>query len=225
MQVIIIGAGLGGLGAAISILLAGHRVKVLESAKSIGEVGAGIQCLPNSTRILQSWDIHGTLTSKASQTETCNILNWKGELISSMDFAAAGREHGASFNDFHRADLHGVLLSRAIELGADIQTNSEVVDITFDNDKSIATVLVKNQQPQKADLVIGADGINSRCREILLGRREPPHRTGDMAYRILLDGKDVRKDPELVRYLDEKAVNYWYGPGAHAGNHYPLYRN
>ncbi|OJJ05249.1 hypothetical protein ASPVEDRAFT_137308 [Aspergillus versicolor CBS 583.65] len=216
MQVIIIGAGLGGLGAAISILLAGHRVKVLESAKSIGEVGAGIQCLPNSTRILQSWDIHGTLTSKASQTETCNILNWKGDLISSMDFAAAGREHGAPFNDFHRADLHGVLLSRAIELGADIQTSSEVVDITFDDDKSIATVLVKNQQPQEADLVIGADGINSRCREILLGRREPPHRTGDMAYRILLDGEDVRKDPELVRYLDEKAVNYWYGPGAHA---------
>lgn len=138
-----------------------------------------------------------------------------------MDFAAAGTEHGAPFHDFHRADLHSVLLNRAIELGADIRTNSEVVDISFDDERSVATVLIKDQDAQVADLVIGADGINSRCREILLGRREPPHRTGDMAYRILLDAEDVRKDPELVRYLDEKAVNYWYGPGAHAGkNHY-----
>lgn len=137
-----------------------------------------------------------------------------------MDFAAAGKEHGSPFNDFHRADLHGVLLNRAVELGAEIRTNSEVVDIDFDDEQSVATVLIKDQEAQVADLVIGADGINSRCREILLGRREAPHRTGDMAYRILLDAKDVRKDPDLVRYLDEKAVNYWYGPGAHVGNNH-----
>jgi salicylate hydroxylase len=38
-----------------------------------------------------------------------------------------------------------------------------------------------------------------------------------MAYRILLDANEIRKDPELVQYLDGKAVNYWYGPGAHVG--------
>ncbi|KAL4769800.1 hypothetical protein BDW60DRAFT_224647 [Aspergillus nidulans var. acristatus] len=223
LEVIIIGAGLGGLGAAIAIRLAGHSVTVLESAREIGEVGAGIQCLPNSTKILQLWDVHGKLASKASQTQTCNILSWKGDLISSMDFAQAGTEHGAPFNDFHRADLHAVLLARAVELGAAVHTNSEVANIEFDVESNTARVFITGQAPQVAHLVVGADGINSRCREILLGRPEPPHRTGDMAYRILLDAKDIRGtgDAELTKYLDEKAVNYWYGPGAHAVT-YPL---
>lgn len=216
---IIIGAGLGGLGAAIAIRLAGHSVTVLESAREIGEVGAGIQCLPNSTKILRSWDVHGKLASKASQTQACNILGWKGGLISSMDFAQTGIEHGAPFNDFHRADLHAVLLERAVELGAAVHTNSEVANIEFDVESNTARVFITGQASQVADLVVGADGINSHCREILLGRPEPPHRTGDMAYRILLDAKDIREtgDVELTKYLDEKAVTYWYGPGAHAG--------
>ncbi|KAL4798487.1 hypothetical protein BDV19DRAFT_396842 [Aspergillus venezuelensis] len=221
LKIIIVGAGLGGLASAITTLLAGHTVTILESARAISEVGAGIQCLPNSTRILKSWDIDGKLFEKASQTKTCNILSWKGERISAMDFRVAGEEHGAGFNDFHRADLHSFLLERAGELGATIRTNSEVEDITFDEEDDTATVHTKDQSPQKADLVIGADGINSQCREILLGREEKPHRTGDMAYRILLDAADVRKYPELECFLDEKAVYYWYGPGAHVVT-YPL---
>ena len=51
-QIIVVGAGLAGLGAAISCLLAGHDVQILEAAEEIREVGAGIQVLPNSSRIL-----------------------------------------------------------------------------------------------------------------------------------------------------------------------------
>lgn len=134
-----------------------------------------------------------------------------------MDFQAAGAEHGSPFNDFHRADLHRALLDRAVELGATVHTKCEVVDMRFDKMTSTATVSIKDQPDQVADLVIGADGINSRCREILLGRKEPPRRTGDMAYRILLNAAEIRKNPELRTIVDDKAVNYWYGPGAHVG--------
>ena len=66
-KVIIVGAGLGGLGAAISILLAGHIVTVLESASEIAEVGAGIQILPNSSRVLQTWGMKENLEKFATK--------------------------------------------------------------------------------------------------------------------------------------------------------------
>ena len=209
---------MGGLGAAISLRLAGHNVLILEAARDLGEVGAGIQCLPNSTKILRSWDVHNRLASKASPSNRVYILGWKGDVISSQNLARTGEEHGATFNDFHRADLHTVLLDRAVELGAEVRTRSEVTDIKFvtEGENGYARVSIRAKPDEVADLVIGADGINSRCREILLGHKEPPHRTGDMAYRLLLDANDIRKDPELKTFVDDKSVYYWYGPQAHA---------
>jgi len=66
LDVIIVGAGLGGLGAAISILLVGHNVHILESTPEIGEIGAGIQCLPNSSRVLISWGLEEYLSKHAT---------------------------------------------------------------------------------------------------------------------------------------------------------------
>lgn len=60
--------------------MAGHKVIVLESAREIGEVGAGIQCLPNSSRVLRSWGLYDTLSKKASLGRRCNILSWNGKL-------------------------------------------------------------------------------------------------------------------------------------------------
>lgn len=134
-----------------------------------------------------------------------------------MDFSQAALEYGSPFWDFHRADLHKALLNRAIELGAQLAVGSEVTDIQIDDDRSKAIISIQNQQNREADLVIGADGINSRSREILLDRKEPPTRTGDMAYRILLEAKDIVADPELRPILKDRTVNYWYGPGAHVG--------
>ena len=61
------------------------------------------------------------------------------------------------------------------------------------------------------------DGINSRMREIMLGREDPPILTGDLAYRLLLSTKDMLKDPELASFVTDPQVNYWLGPDAHVG--------
>lgn len=215
-----IGAGLAGLGAAIALRLAGHEVIILESARAIGEVGAGIQCLPNSSRVLRSWGLGDSLSQKASLTRRCDILGWHGNRISLMDFQEAGDEYGSPFWDFHRADLQNVLLERAIELGAELVLDAEVTDIRCDDEKSIVTVSIDGQSDREADLVVAADGIHSKSRDILLGKREPPKRTGDMAYRILLDAKDIEHHPELHSLLQDDAVTYWYGPGAHVGKYW-----
>ncbi|KAF2133027.1 FAD binding domain-containing protein [Dothidotthia symphoricarpi CBS 119687] len=219
IHVIIVGAGLGGLGAAISILLAGHSCTILEGASEIGEIGAGIQCLPNSTRVLISWGLEEELSKHATSPRLCNMIGWKGEKISDMDFHEYERELGTPFFDFHRANLHSVLVGRACELGATLLTNTRVVDIVCEEDGRGATAVCERGKRYEADLVVGADGINSKCREILLGREDPPVLTGDLAYRLLLNTEDMMKDDDLRSFVEDPQVNYWIGPDAHAVNY------
>ncbi|KAF2151458.1 FAD/NAD(P)-binding domain-containing protein [Myriangium duriaei CBS 260.36] len=222
LDIIIIGAGLGGLGAAIALRLAGHKVTVLEAASALGEVGAGIQILPNSSRVLIQWGLQDYMEARATYPTKVNILGWKGNAITSMDFGEATREYGAPFWDFHRADLHLGLLARSKELGAMILVNSRVAHIDCSSAEK-ARVILENGQNLESDMVIGADGLHSRCREILLGKPSPPKATGDLAYRVLLEADAFRDDPELAVFLHPHEVRYWLGPDAHAVN-YPLRR-
>ncbi|KAI8940516.1 hypothetical protein NX059_004193 [Plenodomus lindquistii] len=223
LDVIIVGAGLGGLGAAISILLAGHNVHILESTSEIGEIGAGIQCLPNSSRVLISWGLEEYLSRHATRPRLCNMLGWKGNKISDMDFHAYEKECGTPFWDFHRANLHMGLLKRAVELGAKLTTKTRVVDVKYQDrpqtDCTLATAICADGTRYTADLIVGADGINSKCREILLGHEDPPLLTGDLAYRLLLNTSDMLNDPDLRIFVEDPQVNYWIGPDAHAVNY------
>ncbi|KAH8670647.1 hypothetical protein BGZ61DRAFT_537290 [Ilyonectria robusta] len=220
LDVIIVGAGLGGLGAAISILLAGHDVTVLEAASNIGEVGAGIQVLPNAVRVLFSWGLKDKLEKFATKPQKCNFIGWKGNHLSSMDYhgyaAAAG---GFPFWDFHRANLHKCLLDRAIELGAKLITKAKVETYTVSGDGSSTTVFLEDGRSMTTDLLVGADGINSKLREEFLGKSDPPVLTGDLAYRLLLNTSEMLKDPQLRPFVENPQVNYWVGPEKHAVNY------
>jgi salicylate hydroxylase len=217
-QIIVVGAGLGGIGAAISLLLAGHDVQIFEAANEIGEVGAGIQVLPNSSRVLQSWGMKEALDKYSTKPSRVNMLHWKGEIISHMDFEASASQYPGTFYwYFHRANLHRCLLDRAVELGATVKTKARVLNVEPSFDGRDATVTLENKETYTVDLVIGADGINSHLREIMLGDEDPPILTGDLAYRLLLSTKDMLKDPELASFVTDPQVNYWLGPDAHAG--------
>ncbi|KAF2187164.1 FAD/NAD(P)-binding domain-containing protein [Zopfia rhizophila CBS 207.26] len=222
LDILIVGAGLGGLGAAISLLLAGHTVHILESTSQIAEVGAGIQCLPNSSRTLISWGMEDMLAPFATRPKQCNMIGWKGQKISHMDFHEYQAEFGTPFWDFHRANLHQCLLDRALQLGATVETNARVVDIEFPSSatsENRATAILADGRMRTADLIVGADGIHSRCREMLLGREDPPILTGDLAYRLLLSTERMMEDPELRGFVEDPQVNYWMGPDAHAVNY------
>ncbi|KAK5273712.1 hypothetical protein LTR96_000312 [Exophiala xenobiotica] len=221
LNIIIVGAGLGGVGAAIALLLAGHKVTILEAASEIAEVGAGIQLLPNSSRVVQSWGMRELLEQHATKPSRINVLGWKGNLISHMDFHESASAYPSTFYwDFHRANLHKCLIERAVELGAEIKVQSRVVDVRIAGDEAeTAIVVLESGDEYVADLVIGADGINSRMREILLGRSDPPTPSGDLAYRLLLSTEEMLKDPELATFVTEPQVNYWLGPDAHAVNY------
>ncbi|KAK0385404.1 hypothetical protein NLU13_7880 [Sarocladium strictum] len=220
LDVTIVGAGLGGLGAAISILLAGHNVTVLESASEIGEVGAGIQVLPNAAKVLYSWGMKETLEALATKPRRCNFYGWKGNHLGEMDYHGyAAATGGYSFLDFHRATLHRCLLDRATELGVELVTSAKVDRYDAAEDGSVTTIYLEDGRVLQTELLVAADGIGSKLREQFLGRADPPQLTGDLAYRLLLPTAEMRKDPELRPLVEDPQVNYWVGPRKHAVNY------
>lgn len=146
-----------------------------------------------------------------------------------MDFAeSAARYPGTFYWDFHRAALHACLLDRATQLGAVVRCGARVRGVWIDekgNGKARVLLMDKKggheeeeeDKMLEADLVVGADGINSTLREVLLGREDPPTPTGDLAYRLLLKTEEMVKDPELKGLVTDPQVNYWLGPDKHAG--------
>jgi salicylate hydroxylase len=168
--------------------------------------------------VLQSWGLKEALDQYSTKPSRVNMLGWKGNLISYMDFEASAAQYPGTFYwDFHRANLHRCLLDRAIELGATIKTRARVLDVRIVPTGESADLVLENGETYTADLVVGADGINSRLREIMLGHADPPVLTGDLAYRLLLSTAEMLKDPELASFVTDPQVNYWLGPDAHAG--------
>jgi salicylate hydroxylase len=151
------------------------------------------------------------------------MLGWKGNLISSMSFSeSAAKYPGTFYWDFHRANLHTCLFDRAVELGAEVRVNARVVDVKVYSNATAgneASVVLAGGEVVRGDLVVGADGINSRLRELLLGYADPPTPTGDLAYRLLLSTEEMMKDPSLAPLITDPQVNYWLGPGKHAVNY------
>lgn len=137
----------------------------------------------------------------------------KGEHLTEMSFTEAVVEYDAPSWDFHRADLHNILLERAQELGATFRTSARVVHIQCETaDPNTATIILTHGEHLIANLVVGADGIFSNCRDILLGRHDPPLATGDLAYILLSNTADMAKDPDLAPFIEQPHRTLSDGP-------------
>lgn len=123
-------------------------------------------------------------------------------------------KYNAPFWDLHRVDVQRTLADRARELGVEIRLGARVEDIDFDK----ATVKLANDEVLQADLLVGADGLWSKCRQRLLAQKglqeDAPLPTGDLAYRIVLDVADV-DDPSIREWISKPTCQFWVGPNAH----------
>lgn len=122
-------------------------------------------------------------------------------------------KYGAPFIDLHRGDLHMMMYRRALELGIVVKTSARVNKV----DPDAGTVTTEAGEVFSGDLVVGADGLWSKCREALLGKQDAPLPTGDLAYRIVLDVKQLGDDDaDLREMIANPACHFWAGPDAHA---------
>jgi salicylate hydroxylase len=205
-KVAIIGGGIGGLAAALSLLNAGVDVEVYEQTRQLREAGAGIQISPNASRILHGLGLAESMADFGVRPLAWHQRRWDDgrTLLRSPLGDAVEAEFGFPHYHFHRADLLNALIAKLpperLHVGhrlVDLADKGDRVDLAFENGTQVA-----------ADTVVGADGIHSAVRAAVFGR-ETPRFTGCVAYRALVP-------TERIAHLDVAVeTQVWMGPGKH----------
>jgi salicylate hydroxylase len=216
-HVVVIGAGIGGLTAALALLKRGIDVALYEQSNELKEVGAGIQISSNGTRVLFALGLEAALAKVQVRPERRELRHWStGETWNWFDLGDKSIERfGTPHLMFHRGDLHGLLAAAVRSLKPDaITLNRRCVSIASDAGSVKATF--EDGSTVEAPYVIGADGIHSKVRVCLFGPSKPVF-TGCIAWRGLIPMGKL--PPRLARMV---GMN-WLGPHGNVLN-YPVRR-
>ncbi len=213
-EILIAGAGIGGLTAALFCAQRGMQVCVIERASELGEVGAGIQVAANGTHVLEQLGLGPALEDIGFRPEAATLrLGQSGRTIFSNPLGTAARErYGAWYYHVHRADLHRILAEKVeADPNIDLRLGSGVSG--FEEQEKTVTAILSDGLGVSGTALIGADGIHSAVREILFGP-DAPRFTGNVAWRLLVPAD------RLPAGLIPPHATVWTGPGGHAVTYY-----
>jgi 2-polyprenyl-6-methoxyphenol hydroxylase-like FAD-dependent oxidoreductase len=206
LRIAVIGGGIGGLTAALSLRRAGFAVDVYEQAPQLTEIGGGINMGPNAARILYRLGLGDGLDREAVRPVGTNQRRWQdGRSLQRAPLNPLCEQlYGAPHLTIHRADLLAVIAAglpqECVHLGhrlIGLTDGSNVVEARFDNGVRL-----------EADVLVGADGIHSAVRKSLFGEAAPSF-AGCVAYRGLVPSGRIA---DLGLELGSQS---WVGPGAH----------
>ncbi|WP_065756083.1 FAD-dependent monooxygenase [Bradyrhizobium paxllaeri] len=210
--IIVAGAGIGGLTAALSLAAKGFRVIILEKAERLEEAGAGLQLSPNASRILVDLGLRSRLAARAVTPEAINIMSARagGEIARLPLGEAASLRAGAPYWVMHRADLQAALLAAVNDHpDIDLRLGCQFEDVTS-HAKGLTVVQRRGntRQHELAAALVGADGIWSAVRNHLFPEVQPQF-SGLIAWRGTLDATTLPREYTSAR------VQLWMGPDAH----------
>jgi salicylate hydroxylase/6-hydroxynicotinate 3-monooxygenase len=208
ISVAVVGAGMGGLAAAATLRRAGIEVAVYEQAARFGRIGAGIQMMPNSMKVLRGIGIEDRLRAIAfAPYSHLNRDGYSGEITRELPMPEG--LYNAPYLCMHRADLHDALASAV---------PAEIVHLNkklsgLEQKGGHVTLRFADGTAATADAVVGADGVHSTVRDIVVGPDEPIHK-GRIAYRAvfpakLMDGFDIGRSRTKWWGKDRHIVIYY----------------
>jgi salicylate hydroxylase len=214
--ILIAGGGIGGLAAALALARAGRKVKVLEQAAEIGEIGAGMQLGPNAFHAFDLLGVGPMARERAVYTDHLvmhdAIDGYQVAKVSTGEAFLA--RFGNPYAVIHRVDAHNSLLEAALKVPSiSFHTSVRVCSISQDEDQVCVLDQLGNKYIGAA--LIGADGIKSMVREQYVG--DQARVTGHVVYRAVVDREAFPAD------LRWNAAAIWVGPKCHLV-HYPLQR-
>jgi salicylate hydroxylase len=216
-HVIVAGAGIAGLTAALAMARAGLRVTLLEQAEKLEETGAGIQLSPNATRVLFALGLRDRLMPSVLAPKAIRVMSGgSGREIVRIPLDDGETRYGAPFWTIHRGDLHAALAGAAVatqditlKLGIrveDFATHAKGVSVLGRRDRMIVE--------ERSLALIGADGIWSNV-STRLGRQRGPKFSHRTAWRALVPAEAVLQE------FRTPYVHLWLGQDAHLV-HYPV---
>ncbi|KAE8346429.1 hypothetical protein BDV24DRAFT_176388 [Aspergillus arachidicola] len=178
LRVVIIGAGIAGLSAAIALSKQGHHVTALEKSKFSRETGAAIHVPPNCTALLQWMDV--------------DPKDFGGTLIEEEWYLV------------HRVDLHNYLKERLARTQATLHLGCKITHINIESDQP--TVTLDDGREFTCDLLLGADGLHSILRTHIIPNFPSPYPVGKSTFRWLLKTDDMKNDEATKDVVGDPGV-------------------
>ncbi|PWW04000.1 salicylate hydroxylase [Hoeflea marina] len=207
LPITIIGAGIGGLTAALAFARKGHGVEIVEQAAELSEVGAGLQVSPNASRVLGALGLSEALAGAMHCPGRIDLRD--GRTLSPIAHVPAGdwarNRWGAPYGVMHRADLHKVLTDAVIRHPKCRLHIGRRFSSGPDESVTDALAVITGGRPQ---LVVGADGVWSAVRHRVPGAL-PPVFAGQVAWRFVVDASCA------APVLDAANVTAFLGPSTH----------
>jgi salicylate hydroxylase len=216
--VVVAGAGIGGLTAALAVAQRGFRVALFDQAQRLEEAGAGIQLSPNASRILVALGLEPQLRQYVVTPEELRVMNARTARVLARAplGAVAEKRYGAPYWVIHRADLQRVLIDAVCsnpEIAVHLGTRVEDFAV-HQNGVTVSTMSSGRTGEERGLALIGADGLWSSLRG-RLGERGAPRFARHTAWRALAPAEAAPPD------FRTPAVNLWLGRHAHLV-HYPV---
>ena len=217
-SIVIVGAGIAGLTAALCLARIGRSATIVERAQTLDEVGAGLQLSPNALSVMDRLDLLPALRAVGVEADRVELLNYRsGRRIADVPVHAAD---GTPYLSIHRADLQAVLIAavRAEPL-ITLTLGAALCDITVDDD-GVAVSLAGQEIPLRADFLIAADGVRSAVASHF--GLAPATPTGTTAWRLTVDRAAERAMQNPVIPIGDASasrparISAWLGPRRHA---------